>query len=409
MATYRHRNPTRPSPATVSVTMEPDQLNRDLTSAEIRILTAASLISPSPNPGMRTVSAAALYPTTSTKTLELPEHMTSVAAMEHVGFTPAAATQVFNNYYTCPDPDNYPYGLISHAHDKVKHPRSMAQVGLRTEFQDALLDPTFKDVLRTNTLLYWVQATLSGRYRMLSDLSVRLKRLAERLEGNSAAARCRGVEMPEEVMRRPPPRPEGECYLLYKGQAARTVWYAGEEWEKDGSFNMRQLASLPVPPGDFNGRIPAVYFNLEAETAELYRAWAARRDQYCETLMIRVELPKGYVDGLKQEEVFYGKNWKDLAWVHPSLHGTRFREYREAELIKGHVCTGVQKKRWMKVEEVQEKISKKNAMKVPERDEEVMAVQWAFLSAEHEGLGVASAGNVFVDVIPPECLFGESP
>ncbi|KAF2802270.1 uncharacterized protein BDZ99DRAFT_576970 [Mytilinidion resinicola] len=280
--------------------------------------------------------------------------------MNFIGFTPETAVQIFNNYYTRPDPDQNCYNFLDHGtghtltlyhhqYDDWDPARPMTLIGLTTEFQSALLDPDFAAILRTETLVHWIDNTLHARWATFIDLTMRLKAHAARL---LTAQRNASVDTTD----------EHQCEYAEK-------------------------------------------------TAEMWRAWAARRDRYAESWLIQVQVPQEVVDGVPQVELEHGEEWKEYVracrkCMRPRI-GSEVEGYEKLELIKGHVYTNdVVVISRAEIEEIGEE----NVLRVEE--EEIVATQWCFLRELEDRecrLEKAMRGKVWIDVKGPEWLFGESP
>lgn len=56
-------------------------------------------------------------------------------------------------------------------------------VGLKKEFQDAILDPRFISIFGTESVKFWIKDTLESRYRSLAKLQRRRRNSASRVGG----------------------------------------------------------------------------------------------------------------------------------------------------------------------------------------------------------------------------------
>ena len=343
---------------------------------EIRALEEDRIFLPSAVPGKRKVSATLLAPPSSqdsgygsvsgssssgssasvrfrsfnsshNDTLDLPESAYSTAALEFIGFTSEMASEILANWTSRPDPNQNPDDLIdyvlAHPH-RLSSPlyqnyslaQAMVALGLTQEFRDALLDPGFTMIFLTETPQYWIRDTLRVNYLTLLQLQRCLNNYAKRSLAKkakrgsldaifqSAASSSSKKEPPIATMtttsddhnlpqscvmvQSPSPILQNH-YVLYKAKAAAEM----EDWIKeDGTLDMALFSSNRGC--DFNWAGEAWYWTLEAETAELYRAWASRRSPYSDTWTIRIQVPKMFVDGLQQIELWYSRDWKEFVW-----------------------------------------------------------------------------------------------
>jgi hypothetical protein len=144
-----------------------------------------------------------------------------------------------------------------------------------------------------------------------------------------------------------------------------------------------------------------LYWTPEAETAEEYRAWAARRCPWSDILVIRIQIPKTFIDSLRQQDLWYSKDWKEYVWhcrkkIRPP---EKFNSYWQAggvDMIKAHICTGVHSSiTRIKKEEVQTKITEDNVLRISYG----RATQWVFMQDDSiERLGAEIRGKIHIEV-----------
>ncbi|KKY16203.1 hypothetical protein UCDDS831_g07186 [Diplodia seriata] len=122
-------------------------------------------------------------------TIDLPLAPWSVATLEFLGFTPAAAHEILAHFRDRPNPKFNCYDIIDYAESHVqgKDPRQksllpprelMTQMGLNEAMQDALTDPRFAGVAGTETLQFWILDTLRVNYDALFTLQDGLRDIA---------------------------------------------------------------------------------------------------------------------------------------------------------------------------------------------------------------------------------------
>lgn len=349
-------------------------------------------------------------------TLDLPESAVSVAALEFIGFTIETATEIFIRFASRPYPDQCPDELLDyargHAQMLSKNPyrnypptQAMTRIGLSQQFQDAITDPHFSTIFGTETLLFWIQDTLRINYLTLEQLQRRLidhanRSIAKRAKRDSIdvvfqpAASLSSDQVPLtatlNMMSKNHNLPKDyvtvqnagpvlqDHYVLYKARAAAEM---GEpQWfQDDGSLGMYVMTRYSG--GDFNHAHWALYLTPEVETAEAYRAWTARRCPYSDTWVIRIQIPMTFIHSLRQQDLWYSKNWKEYVWysknkTRPPAKYDSYWNDKGAELIKGHICTGVQDSvTRIKKEEVQTKMSEENILTTGSGK----ATQWVFM------------------------------
>jgi hypothetical protein len=372
-------------------------------------------------------------------TLDLPQSAISIAALEFIGFTAETAADIFRRFTLRPDPDINPDDLLDYIHghtlilstDSYQHcppTQAMTLIGLTQPIQDAIFDPRFSAIFGTKTLRFWIDDTLRINYLTLIQLLYRLKKHATRsIAKKKTAKRAKlndvfslktsssqqattittlnvmpedhylpqnfvAVDKPSEVLE--------DHYVLYKAKAATDM---GDWIQDDGSLQMSAIAIHGG--GDFNHVNAAWYWTLEAETAEKYRAWAAGRSPWSDTWVIQIQIPKTFIDSLRQQDLWYSKDWKEYVWycrkqIRPPEKFNSYWQAGETELIKGHICSTFHSSiTRIRKEEVQTKITEDNVLLIGSGK----ATQWAFMQYDSiERLGAEIRGKIHIEITSAE-------
>ncbi|KAF2012744.1 hypothetical protein BU24DRAFT_395869 [Aaosphaeria arxii CBS 175.79] len=434
-------------------------LSHSLNPVQEQALRQASIIRPSQEPSKREVSSFFFNPPTGNSNsprnptycasvrfcsysdskhnqwYEFPTAYESSAALEHIGFTPAAAEEIFQNYLERPSPNENPDSLLDYAYGHMARPRlpddprqMMTVFGIRTDIQDAILDPAFEQIFETETLKFWIRDTLRINYwtleKVLTDLVDHAKLLLATKEDND-------TKVDDSISSKPsaessiPTRGEYPCvrrwagtfpqehvsiddtvqptppgfHVLYKGRAHEEEHYRSfisETGELD--FSVIRIWE----GGDFNPWDDAVYFATDRETAEMYRGYAALRCKHSETMIIRLLVPDTFVASLDKEEILYSEDWKTCVWAGrkgcDSLP-SKFDDFYDAELVVGHVSKATSEIfNEMKLGDVQERVSEGHVLIISSGK----AVQWAFLGKDvRKRLGAEVKGRIHIDVFAP--------
>lgn len=380
------------------------------------------------------------FSSSSDYTLDLPESAVSVAALEFIGFTTETATEIFIRFASRPDPDQCPDDLLGYARGHAQmlsenpyrdYPptQAMTQIGLSQQFQDAITDPHFSTIFETETLLFWIKDTLHINYLTLVQLQRRLIDHANRIIAKKAkrdnievvvqpAASLSSNQIPLTATLNMTSEDHNlpkdyvtvqnaspvlqDHYVLYKAKAAAEM---GEPQciQDDGSLLI--YAITRYSGGDFNYASAALYLTPEAETAEAYRAWTARRCPYSDTWVIRIQIPMTFIHCLRQQDLWYSKNWKEYVWycrkeMKPPAKYKSYWYSGGADLIKGHICTGVQDLvTRIKKKEVQTEVSEENVL----RTGSIKATQWVFMHYNTiERLEEEIRGNIHIEITAAE-------
>ena len=437
----------------------------DLSPEETRALEEDGVVLPSPTHGKRKVSAAFLAPppsqdpghdsgyssssytgssssssATSVRfrsfnssraphTIDLPESIYSVAALEFIGFTTETASEILARFNSRPDPDQcpddlldyviaYPSRLTSAPFQHYSLAEGMTALGLTEQLQDALTDPRFSTIFWTETAVYWIKDTLRINYLTLVQLQRRLSNHAARslakkpkrgsleavFQPAAVATPIATLTMTSEDHNLPKTYVTVQTagpvlqdhYVLYMAKAGTEM----EGWiGDDGSLNMDQIASLGGC--DFNHRPSAWYWTLEAETAEVYREWASTRCVWSDTWIIRIQIPTTFINSLRQQNLWYSRDWKEYVWYckKKNVPPPKYDSYWKpggADLIKGHICTGVSSSvTRIKEEELQEKMTEENLVMISSGK----ASQWVCMNeATAERLAMEIRGKIHIDI-----------
>jgi hypothetical protein len=375
-------------------------------------------------------------------TLDLPQSAISVAALEFIGFTAETAEDLFRRFASRPDPDINCYDLLDYVHGHTSilstasyqycpPAQAMTQIGLTQQMQDAILDPRFSTIFGTETFRFWIDDTLRINYLSLVQLLRRLKNHATgsiakkkkakraKLEGafppkvlpssEQATTTATLNVMSEDhylpknfVTADEPSEVLEDHYVLYKAKAAPEM--GDPQWiQDDGSLEMNAIATYGG--GDFNHANLASYWTPDAETAEAYRAWTARRCSWSDTWVIRIQIPKTFIDSLRQQDLWYSKDWKEYVWycrkkVEPPEKFNSYWQAGGADLIKGHIYTGVHSSiTRIKKEEVQTKITEDNVLPISSG----RATQWVFMQYDSiKRLGAEIRGKIHIEITSAE-------
>jgi hypothetical protein len=310
--------------------------------------------------------------------------------------------------------------------------QAMAGLGISDELQASLTDPRFSQLLRSQTLHYWLTDTMNIRYSTLNKLLERLKSrairtIAKRKEkkrgkiagvfesGASSSTQqpptttasfniTSGEALPSNYIAvQAAPLALPDHYILYKGKAVGNMY---EEMfiREDGSVHMDLIRT--EKGGDFNHQNPAWYWTREEATAEIYRQWGEIRCRWAETWVIQIQVPKIFINTLRKQQLWYSPDWKEYIWYcrkgtsvgDPPAKFDKLWKAGQAQLIEGHICIRAPSTiPRIKKEELQEKISEDDVMYIEGRK----ATQSAFMDEEVvKRLGIMVRGKIHIEVYP---------
>jgi hypothetical protein len=376
--------------------------------------------------------------------LEIPLAEESPEALEFFGFNAEVAQKIYSNFrrrpqdapidddvlewaYACADSLNLP------ALSNLSPNEALTRLGIKKSLRDGILDPKFRHIFETQSLLFWVKDSLRINYWTLVGLQGRLKEHAKHVSKRKVKKSKRGSisdvfsaagsssfeptatisvasssnHLPKACVAVREPGPVFEDHIvLYKGKAAAEIVDEFQWIQDDGSLNMMALPSLP--PGDFNFSSFAWYFTPDRETAEDYRKYVARRHENSETWLIRIQVPKIFLNTLSTKNLSYGPEWREYVWhcrtltLPPSKYDSLWKTGPgSAQVIQGAICSASSKKVM--------KIKKGQIHELMTEQEVVMkcgtqnAVQVAFMQVDVAiSLGEEAKGKVYIEVSPPE-------
>lgn len=177
----------------------------------------------------------------------------------------------------------------------------------------------------------------------------------------------------------------------------------GELIRDDGNIRMDPIRTYAG--GDFNQRDDAWYFSKEEGTAEKYRGYAAKRCPQSEIWIINMQVPKGFIDGVRKKELWYSPDWKQFVWSCRNGDSVsspaKFDSYHppQTQFIEGHIC-GRNPAIILKIkkEDVQQEMSENNLLYLGTRK----ATQSVFVDKPTVvEMAKLIRGKIFIDVFPP--------
>ncbi|KAH8722390.1 hypothetical protein GQ44DRAFT_829080 [Phaeosphaeriaceae sp. PMI808] len=357
--------------------------------------------------------------------LEIPLSESSPEAFEFYGFTPQVAQDIHHNY--CRRPTDSPFDedeilpwAYGHAHSLNLLPLSslspdeaLAHIGIKKSLRDGILDPRFRHIFETQSLLFWVKDSLRINYWTLVGLQTRLKEhvlpsadssSSQPSATISSASSSKHLPKACIVVQEPAPVLDDHV-VLYKSKAAAEMIDEFQWIQDDGTLNMRALIS--ARNGDFNLHSYVWYFTTKRETAEEYRKFIARRHENSETWLIRLQVPKKFLNNLKIQHLWYGPDWREYVWHcrtgarPPSKYDLFWQTgLGDVQVIQGAICSAVSRK--------VQKTAKDKIHELMTQQEVVMkcgnqnASQVAFLQPDVvENLGVIIQGKIHIEVFAP--------
>jgi hypothetical protein len=376
--------------------------------------------------------------------LDIPLAEESPDALEFLGFVPEVARHIYDNFSSRPLNEGledggilqwangHAYSLNTPSLSSLSPYEALTRLGIKESLRDGILDPRFRDVFETQSLLFWVKDSLRINYWTLVGLQGRLKEHVEHVSKRKAKKSKRGSisdvfpeagssssqpsakissatsnkHLPKACVVVQEPNPVLDDHVvLYKGKSAAEMVEEFQWIQDDGTLNMMALTSSPFR--DFNFGRAAWYFTPEKEIAEKYRKYVERRCENSESWLIQIQVPCAFLNGLTTKSLWYGLEWREYVWhcrtmtMPPSKYDSLWKTGPgSVQVIRGAVCSTVSNR--------VVKIKKDQIHQLMTEQEVVMkcgnqnANQVAFMQVDvAANLGVAVKGKIHVEVFPP--------
>lgn len=290
----------------------------------------------------------------------VPEQLISRETLDYVGFSTQMADKLWSGWTAWPsdggplretDPDDG--GLCVTFIDYITSPfyarpyeeyghdgdwrRALQQFGLSAEVQDAILDPRFEYLRRSDSCASWAKDTVGMRYA-----------------GLSAIHRARSSEREGDIVRRdtqPQESPETSTTsssIGTRSESGRTILFKAIDMARadglldhTGSIDMIQRIYGGCP-SDFSGTRAIVYLSTDYKVAEYHAAFAKRRANLESVAIMAVSILDTEIEQLKEPEVLRvawpSSEWKHLVWNSRKGRSARtegLRKFKDAKLIIG--------------------------------------------------------------------------
>ncbi len=240
---------------------------------------------------------------------------------------------------------------------------SLGTFGLHPSVIDAIMDPTFQYLRKSESCWHWVRDTIEMRYYGLHDIQrasserkMALQRASARPStssagdvGTSLAGSRRSVSG---LQQQSIPGTETVAWgsaiaIAARNAPGKTILYKGLDQARiPGLFNengalahIERLAS--ASPIDFSGSRALYYFTPDWKVAEHYAAYCKRRADPESVVIISIEIPNAAIDSLPASQVarlyWPDPEWKELVWHSRNRASlpTHMRHYRDKFLIIG--------------------------------------------------------------------------
>ncbi|KAL8919719.1 MAG: hypothetical protein Q9172_004857 [Xanthocarpia lactea] len=397
---------------------------------------SAAFLTPPSSHGSRSASSSSSSSTTAsirvesvsqvTAILDVPDHIESQATLELCGFTPEAASKIYARWAGRADPESNPDDLSDYMradiisadpHGWLEPWDALKRMGLTQKLQSAIMDPRHEHIRETETVTFWALDTVTVNWKNICQFQQTLKTVALTLKSKkqrkaqvqNLLGQGQPVESPLEKYSEFRNLPEAhvavaegspvdlpEHYTLWKAKTAVEM----SDWiREDGSLSRAGLQTMPG--GDFNSVDIAYYWTLERRTAQQYWDYAITRFPDAEMWMIRVQVPKTFIDRLPTQELWFSAKWKEYVWygrkrLEPP---PKFNDHERSALIKGHISRKMSRIiTRIKIQDVETTMNEDNLLVT----DGLKATQWAIRGADNQtNFHREIKGKIHIIITPP--------
>ena len=307
--------------------------------------------------------------------VEIPQFLESAEAMEFLGFTPKAASDIvqrFQDASTFIEHDcilEYAKGQVRSSPD-VGCPEddwtsAMLAMGITQTLCQQILDPQFTDLRLTQNARFWVLDTIKAKFDFLSaldgiiigstprvlgpiSLEVRLGRSKKCSYAETKLLKNKAKRRPETQLVIPLTQQsllDTEFLLLKGGDCGRLNRVI--RLKTDRKDVNRIANALSIPPGDFTGLNRALYCTTQMQAAYHYAGYAKARlrtsgKDFIAVGVLHILIPKELMAGAVDihEDKWKGDIWKEYVWNHRLQLTTpdHLRWFDKAPIIVGPVA-----------------------------------------------------------------------
>ncbi|CDM37174.1 hypothetical protein DTO013E5_9484 [Penicillium roqueforti] len=308
--------------------------------------------------------------------VSIPDHLVSLAALEHLGYNSETATLIWEYWTNWPpgepkretdDTDNgvlfidVAEGHLDYSPDTCSENDAewfhcMNLYGITRELQEAIMDPKFRSIRLTDSCKSWIRDTFQLRNRALQAVqeASRERDMASRREASRPGQSSSGRRSISDSLRMVPwlshetalseaattaaSRAPGHT-TIYKGidQALIT-----ELFDHNGNLDFGCLISRSRC--DFSGRQDDLYFAIDREVAELYACYIKHRSTCSGVVIIHISIPNSVIESLSIPDIQFNY-WPNAEWKSLIFHcrqgkklPSKLRKYKLAKLIIGTIC-----------------------------------------------------------------------
>jgi hypothetical protein len=311
--------------------------------------------------------------------VSIPDHLVSLAALEHLGYNSETATRIWEYWTNWPpgepkrETDNTDTGVLfidvaegyldnspdTCAENDVEWFHCMNLYGINRELQEAIMDPKFQSIRLTESCKFWVWDTFQLRNRALlavqeasHERDMASRREASRPgQSNSVGSGWRSISDSLRMipwLSRETALSEAATTAASRAPSYTTIYKGIDQARIMGLFDGNSdvdFGCLVSPPRcDFSGRQADLYFAVDREVAEHYACYIKRRSTCSGVVIIHASIPNSVIESLSARDI-QSIYWPSAEWKSLIFHcrqgkklPSELRKLKLAKLVIGTIC-----------------------------------------------------------------------
>ncbi|KAJ5202181.1 hypothetical protein N7449_004260 [Penicillium cf. viridicatum] len=311
--------------------------------------------------------------------VSIPDHLVSLAALEHLGYNSETATRIWEYWTNWPpgeprrETDDTDNGVLfidvaeghldnspdTCAENDAEWFHCMNLYGINRELQEAIMDPKFRSIRLTDSCKFWIWDTFHLRNRALQAVqeASRERDMASRREasrpGQSSSVES-GRRSISDSLRMVPwishetALSEAATTAASRAPGHTTIYKGIDQARITGLFDDNGNVSFEclVSPSrcDFSGRQTDLYFAVDREVTEHYACYIKRRSTCSGVVIIHASIPNSVIESLSALDI-QSIYWPNAEWKSLIFHcrqgeklPSELRKYKLAKLVIGTIC-----------------------------------------------------------------------
>ncbi|KOS37762.1 hypothetical protein ACN38_g11440 [Penicillium nordicum] len=311
--------------------------------------------------------------------VSIPDHLVSLAALEHLGYTSETATRIWEYWTNWPpgepkrETDDTDDGVLfidvaeghldnspdTCAENDAEWFHCMDLYGINRELQEEIMDPKFRSIRLTESCKFWIWDTFRLRNRALQAVqeASRERDMASRREASrpeqssSVGSERRSISDSLRMvpwLSRETALSEAATTAASRAPGHTTIYKGIDQarvtglFDDNGNVNFECLVS--ASRSDFSARQDDIYFVVDREVAEHYACYIKRRSTCSGVVIIHASIPNSVIKSLSAPDIQF-IHWPSAEWKSLIFHcrngkklPSELRKYKLAKLVIGTIC-----------------------------------------------------------------------